>query len=277
MNSNGNVFGEIWKGARFMRVLFIGDIVGKPGREAVKRFLKPLQVEYKADVTIANAENAAAGKGLTKEIAEELYNHGIQFLTMGNHVWDQREIMNFIDREPRLVRPANYPVGAPGQGHGFIRAMGCKIGVLNLSGRIFLPPLEDPFSGAIRWINQMRQETSIIIVDFHAEATSEKVALGWFLDGKVSAVVGTHTHIQTADARLLQQGTAYITDVGMTGPRDSVLGVKKEIIINRFLTQLPAKFELASGPIQINAVILDIDEETGKSRQIEAIQRFAEV
>jgi metallophosphoesterase, MG_246/BB_0505 family len=265
-----------WKGARSLRVLFIGDIVGKPGREAIKRFVKPLKLEYKVDVIIANAENAAAGKGLTKEIAEELFDNGIQFLTMGNHVWDQRDIMNFIDREPRLIRPANYPAGAPGQGYGFLRAIGKKIGILNLSGRIFLPALDDPFSGAIRWINQMKQETPIIIVDFHAEATSEKVALGWFLDGKVSAVLGTHTHIQTADARLLQQGTAYITDVGMTGPRDSVLGVKKEIIINRFLTQLPAKFELASGPIQINAVLLEIND-LGKTSHIEAIQRFAEV
>ncbi|AFQ44648.1 TIGR00282 family metallophosphoesterase [Desulfosporosinus meridiei] len=255
-----------------MHILFIGDIVGKPGREAIKRFLKPLQEKHQIDVTIANGENAAAGKGLTKEIADELYANGIEFLTMGNHVWDQRDIMNFIDRESRLIRPANYPVGAPGQGHGFIRTKGKKIGVLNLSGRVFLPSLDDPFSGAIRWINQIKQETSIIIVDFHAEATSEKVAMGWFLDGKVSAVIGTHTHIQTADARLLDQGTAYITDVGMTGPRDSVLGVKKEIIINRFLTQLPAKFELANGPIQLNAVVLDIDEETGKARRIEAIQ-----
>ncbi|MBC2723084.1 MAG: TIGR00282 family metallophosphoesterase [Desulfosporosinus sp.] len=255
-----------------LRVLFIGDIVGKPGREAVKLFLKSVQEEHKIDVTIANGENAAAGKGITKDIADELYNNGIQFMTMGNHVWDNKEIMNFIDREPRLIRPANYPVGAPGQGYGFIRAMGKKIGVLNLSGRVFLPPLEDPFSGAIRWINQLKQETPIIIVDFHAEATSEKVALGWFLDGKVSAVLGTHTHIQTADARLLSQGTAYITDVGMTGPRDSVLGVKKEIIINRFLTQLPAKFELAGGPIQMNAVVIDIDEDTGKAQKIEAIQ-----
>ncbi|MHB8076143.1 TIGR00282 family metallophosphoesterase [Desulfosporosinus fructosivorans] len=259
-----------------MHVLFIGDIMGKPGREAVKRFLKPIQLEYNIDVTIANAENAAAGKGLTKVIAEELYDYGIQFLTMGNHVWDQREIRNFIDAEPRLVRPANYPVGAPGQGYGFIRTMGIKIGILNLSGRIFLPPLDDPFSGAIRYINQIKQETPFIIVDFHAEASSEKVALGWFLDGLVSAVVGTHTHIQTADARLLNQGTAYITDVGMTGPRDSVLGIKKEIIINRFLTQLPAKFEVASGAFQLNAVVIDIDEKTGKARQIEAIQRFAE-
>jgi 2',3'-cyclic-nucleotide 2'-phosphodiesterase len=271
-----SVFGELVREERPLHVLFIGDIMGKPGRVAIKRFLKPLQVEYNIDVTIANGENAAAGKGLTKEIAEELYSNGIQFITMGNHVWDQREIMNFIDREPRLVRPANYPVGAPGQGYGFIRTMGKKIGVLNLSGRIFLNPLDDPFSGAIRCINQIKQETPIIIVDFHAEATSEKVALGWFLDGKVSAVVGTHTHIQTADARMLHQGTAYITDLGMTGPRDSVLGIKKEIIINRFLTQLPAKFEVATGPIQINAVVIDIDEESGKARQIEAIQRFAE-
>lgn len=259
-----------------MRVLFIGDIVGKPGREAVKTFLKPLLSEYKVDATIANAENASGGKGLTKEVAHELYGYGIDFLTMGNHVWDQREIMNYIDGESRLIRPANYPAGAPGQGYGYIRTKGRKIGVLNLSGRVFLTPIDDPFSGAIRWINQMKQETPIIIVDFHAEATSEKVALGWFLDGQASAVLGTHTHIQTADARCLPQGTAYITDVGMTGPRDSVLGIKKEIIINRFLTQLPGKFELASGAIQLNAVVLDIDEESGKARQIESIQRFAQ-
>ena len=259
-----------------MHVLFIGDIMGKPGREAIKRFLKPIQLEYKIDVTIANAENAASGKGLTKQISEELYDAGIQFLTMGNHVWDQREIMKFIDGEPRLIRPANYPVGAPGQGYGILRTMGLKIGILNLSGRIFLPPLDDPFSCAIRCINLIKQETPIILVDFHAEATSEKVALGWFLDGKVSAVVGTHTHIQTADDRMLNEGTAYITDVGMTGPRDSVLGIKKEIIINRFLTQLPAKFEVASGAFQINAVVLDIDEKSGKTRRIERIQKFTE-
>lgn len=256
-----------------MRVLFIGDIVGKPGREAVRTFLKGLQEEYRIDVTIANAENAAGGNGLTKDVAHELFDVGIQFLTMGNHVWDQRAIMDFIDQEMRLIRPANYPLGAPGKGYGYIRIGGKKVGVLNLSGRVFLPALDDPFSGAIRWINQIAQETPIIIVDFHAEATSEKMALGWFLDGKVSAVLGTHTHVQTADARLLGQGTAYITDVGMTGPRDSVLGVKKEVIINRFLTQLPAKFELAAGPLQLNAVILDIDEQTGKTRDIQAIQR----
>jgi 2',3'-cyclic-nucleotide 2'-phosphodiesterase len=261
------------EGEFFVNILFIGDIVGNPGRDAIKFFLNPIKLEYSIDLTIANAENAAGGKGLTKEIAEELFSYGIEFLTMGNHVWDQRSIMKYIDAEPRLIRPANYPIGAPGKGYGYVRKNGKKIGILNLSGRVFLNPLEDPFSGAIRWVNEMRQETPIILVDFHAEATSEKVALGWFLDGKVSAVVGTHTHIQTADARLLHQGTAYITDVGMTGPRDSVLGVKKELIINRFLTQLPAKFELAAGPFQLNAVVIDIDELTGKARNITIVQR----
>ncbi|WP_206811871.1 TIGR00282 family metallophosphoesterase [Paradesulfitobacterium ferrireducens] len=256
-----------------MKILFVGDIVGNPGRQAVKIFLQDVQKEYQIDVTIANAENAAGGNGLTPQIAQELFDAGIQFMTMGNHVWDQRSIMDYIENEQRLIRPANYPLGAPGKGYGYIRSGGKKIGVLNLSGRVYMTPLEDPFVGAIRLINQIQQETPNIIVDFHAEATSEKQALGWFLDGKVSAVLGTHTHVQTADARLLAEGTAYITDVGMTGPRDSVLGVKKEIIIKRFLTQMPVKFELAPGPVQFNAVILDIDENTGKTRSIEGIQR----
>ncbi len=260
-----------------MNVLFIGDIVGKPGREALRALLKPLQEELAIDVTIANAENAAGGNGLTKDVAQELYDLGIEFLTMGNHVWDQRTIFNFIDNELRLIRPANYPVGAPGKGYGYLHKLGRKVGVLNLSGRTFLPPLDDPFSGAIRYINIIRQETPIIIVDFHAEATSEKVALGWFLDGKVSAVLGTHTHIQTADARILEQNTAYITDVGMTGPMNSVLGIKKEVIINRFLTQLPVKFEIAGGPLQLNAVVLDIDEESGKAKSVRNIQRSTPV
>lgn len=259
-----------------MNILFIGDIVGNPGRDAIKTLLKPLQQEYMIDLTIANAENAAGGRGLTKEIAEELFSFGIEFITMGNHVWDQRSIMKYIEEEARLIRPANYPIGAPGKGFGYVRKNGKKIGILNLSGRVYLTTLEDPFSGAIRWVNEIRRETPIILVDFHAEATSEKVALGWYLDGKVSAVVGTHTHIQTADARLLHQGTAYITDVGMTGPRDSVLGIKKEIIINRFLTQLPAKHELATGALQLNAVVLDIDENTGKARSITPVQKTKE-
>jgi len=255
-----------------MQILFIGDIVGRPGREAIRSLLPTIIKEYKPDLIIANAENASGGRGLTKEVAEELFSYGLDFLTMGNHVWDQKEIIKFIDDEQRLIRPANYPKGAPGRGYGIINRHGFKIGVINLSGRIFLTPLDNPFTMVIPLINTIALETPIIIVDFHAEATSEKVAMGWFLDGKVSAVVGTHTHIQTADARILEQGTAYITDVGMTGPRDSVLGIKKEIVINGFLTQMPTRFEVASGPRQLNAVILDIDEITGKSRNIIPIQ-----
>ena len=257
-----------------MRILFIGDIVGKPGREAISAFLPDLNREYSFDLVIANAENASGGRGLTKEVAEELYDKGIDFLTMGNHVCDQKDILKFIDNENRLIRPANYPKGAPGKGFGYVKKNGIKTGIINLSGRIFLPPLENPFSAVIQIINSIAVETPVIIVDFHAEATSEKVALGWFLNGKVSAVLGTHTHIQTADARILDQGTAYITDVGMTGPRDSVLGVKKEIIINSFISQMPVKFEVAAGPLQLNAVILEIDEKTGKTSQIIPVQRY---
>ena len=263
------------EGGRSLNVLFIGDIMGKPGRAAVKHFLPLLKEEYHIDVVIANGENAAAGKGLTKNVADELYNCGIEFITMGNHVWDNKDIFNFIDQDPKIVRPANYPIGAPGRGYGVLLTKGVKIGILNISGRVFLPPIDDPFPVAVRCINLLKQETPIVLVDFHAEATSEKVALGWFLDGSATAVIGTHTHVQTADARLLEKGTAYITDVGMTGPRDSVLGVKKELVINRFLTMLPVKFETAEGSLQINAVLLDIDEETGKTRKIEAIQRTA--
>jgi len=256
-----------------MKILFIGDIVGKPGREAVKKLLPVLQKEYGFDLVIANAENASGGRGLTKETAQELYDYGLDFLTMGNHVWDQKDILKFIDDENRLIRPANYPKGVPGKGYGFARRNGIKVGIINLSGRIFLPPLENPFTMVMQIVNAIAAETPVIIVDFHAEATSEKVAMGWLLNGKVSAVIGTHTHIQTADARVLNNGTAYITDVGMTGPADSVLGVKKEIIINSFLTQMPARFEVASGDIRINAVILDIDEKTGKTRQITPLQK----
>lgn len=258
-----------------MQVLFIGDIVGKPGRNALSAFLPELMKEYSFDLIIANAENASGGRGLTKEVAFELFDSGIDFLTMGNHVWDQKEILKFIDDENRLIRPANYPKGVPGKGYGFVLNNGIKTGIINLSGRIFLAPLENPFTMVMQIVNKIAAETPVIIVDFHAEATSEKMALGWFLDGKVSAVLGTHTHIQTADARILDRGTAYITDVGMTGPRDSVLGVKKEIVINNFLTQMPVRFEVASGPIQINAVIMDIDEITGKTRTIVPFQKYS--
>jgi metallophosphoesterase (TIGR00282 family) len=258
-----------------MQILFIGDIVGKPGREAVRSMLPDLRKEYELDLIVANAENASGGRGLTKDVAAELYDCGIDFLTMGNHVWDQKEIIQFIDDERRLIRPANYPKGVPGKGYGLAMRNGIKVGIINLSGRIFLPPLENPFTMVIPLVNTLAADTPVILVDFHAEATSEKVAMGWLLNGKVSAVLGTHTHIQTADARILDQGTAYITDVGMTGPRDSVLGVKKEIVINGFLTQMPARFEVAGGQTQLNAVVLDIDETTGKSRNIFPLQIFS--
>ncbi|NLP44927.1 MAG: TIGR00282 family metallophosphoesterase, partial [Peptococcaceae bacterium] len=202
-----------------MWILFIGDVVGKPGREAIKSFLPGLKQEYSLDLVIANGENAAGGRGITKEVANELFDYGIDFLTMGNHVWDNKDILKFINDERRLIRPANYPKGVPGKGHATIIRNGIKVGIINLSGRAFLAPLENPFTMVMKLINELALEIPIIIVDFHAEATSEKVAMGWMLDGKVSAVVGTHTHIQTADARILEKGTAYITDVGMTGPR----------------------------------------------------------
>ncbi len=257
-----------------MQILFIGDIVGRPGRETIKNLLPDLQKEYKFDLVLANAENASGGRGLTKETAQELFAIGIDFLTMGNHVWDQKDIVKFIDDERRLIRPANYPKGVPGKGYGLVIRNGIKTGIINLSGRIFLTPLENPFTMVMQIVNILAAETPVIIVDFHAEATSEKVAMGWLLNGKVSAVLGTHTHVQTADARVLDNGTAYISDVGMTGPRDSVLGVKKEIVINGFLTQMPVRFEVASGINQINAVILDIDEKTGKTKSIVPVQRF---
>jgi metallophosphoesterase (TIGR00282 family) len=236
--------------------------------------LPELRNEYGLNCVIANAENASGGRGLTKDVAREIYNFGIDIITMGNHVWDQREIISFIDEDNKLIRPANYPKGAPGKGSVICSKNNVKIGIINLSGRIFMTPLENPFAMVIPLVNKMREETPIVIVDFHAEATSEKVAMGWFLDGKVSAVLGTHTHIQTADARILDNGTGYITDAGMTGPRDSVLGVKKEIIINNFLTQMPARFDVADNKFQINAVYLDIDDHTGKVRELLPIQNY---
>ncbi|MDR3270783.1 MAG: TIGR00282 family metallophosphoesterase [Peptococcaceae bacterium] len=258
-----------------MRILFIGDVVGQPGRQALKTLLPGLQAERRVDLTIANAENAAGGKGLTKATAQEIFQQNVDFLTMGNHVWDQREILTFIDTEERLIRPANYPAGTPGRGYQIIRVQGSKVGVLNLSGRVYATEhLDDPFAVATRWVSELKRQCEIVIIDMHAEATSEKMALGWFLDGKVSAVLGTHTHIQTADARILDQGTAYITDVGMTGSRDSVLGTKKELAIKKFLTQMPTRLEVAEGPVQLNAVVMDIDEQTGRARDIQAIQCF---
>ncbi len=254
-----------------MRILMIGDIVGRSGRKAVKETLTTIRQELKLDMIIANGENAASGNGITSEIARELLNYGIDVLTMGNHVWDRKEAIPYIGKEPRILRPANYPPGTPGKGSGIYCVNGIDVGVVNLSGRVYLSNLECPFRLADELINGLHDKTNIICVDFHAEATSEKVALGWYLDGKVSAVVGTHTHIQTADERVLPGGTAYITDIGMTGPHDSVIGVKTDLVLQKFTTQMPVRFEVADGPYQFNAVVVEVDTETGKAESIERV------
>lgn len=258
-----------------MRLLVIGDIFGRSGRRAVKVNLHGLRKEFGLDLVIANGENAAGGKGITKEIAQELFSAGIDVLTMGNHVWNKREAYDYIDRETRIVRPANYPPGVPGSGAGIYDTPGKgKVGVINLAGRVFLQAIDCPFRKADEIVARIKEKAKVIIVDFHAEATSEKVALGWYLDGRVSAVVGTHTHVQTADERILPGGTAYITDLGMTGPVDSVLGVKKEIIIEKFITQIPQHFEVATGPFQFNGAVIEIDEATGEAVSIERIMNY---
>ncbi|MBW2599044.1 MAG: TIGR00282 family metallophosphoesterase [Deltaproteobacteria bacterium] len=255
-----------------MKVLFIGDIVGKPGRKAVSALLPGIVGQYGVDIVIANCENAAGGFGVTRKVVDELYHNEIDILTSGNHIWDKKEISNFIDDYETLLRPANYPEGTVGKGSVTIKTrLGLSLGVLNLEGRIFMKPLDSPFRVAEREIEKLKRETDIIIVDMHAEATSEKEALGWFLDGKVSAVVGTHTHVQTADERVLPGGTAYITDAGMTGPFDSVLGMKKEVSLERFLTLLPNRFDVAKGDIRLQGVLIDIDNKTGRGLSIERL------
>lgn len=253
-----------------MKILFIGDIVGKPGRNAIRELLPGIVSRNGIDCVIANCENAAAGFGVTRDVVDELFQSHIDVLTSGNHIWDKKEVMDFIQDFKRLLRPANYPVGTPGFGSLVIPTRSdVNVGIINLAGRIFMPSLDCPFRTAEKEIERLKPTTSIIIVDVHGEATSEKKALGWFLDGRVSAVLGTHTHVQTADEAILPQGTAYISDVGMTGPFDSVIGIKKEEIITRFLTQIPNKFDVAKGDVRLQGVILDVDEKSGKSTHIE--------
>jgi hypothetical protein len=255
-----------------VKLLFIGDIIGKPGRQVISRELHRLVDRYMVDLVIANGENAAGGFGITEETANELYKCGIDVLTSGNHIWDKKDSLNFINRAEKLLRPANYPDGTPGRGSAlFTTAGGRKVAVLNLEGRVFMNNLECPFRTADREISQLCTETPIIFVDFHAEATSEKASLGWYLDGRVSALIGTHTHIQTADERILPGGTAYLTDAGMTGGFDSVIGVKKEEPIMKFLSQLPVKFEVAKNNLRLNGVVVVVDEQTGKALSIERI------
>jgi metallophosphoesterase (TIGR00282 family) len=253
-----------------VKIFFIGDIIGKPGRRAVREKLPGLLEELHIDLVLANGENAAGGFGVTPKIVKELINSDIDLLTSGNHIWDKRDILGFLDNQKVLLRPANYPNGVPGRGSSLVEAKnGIMVGVINVSGRVFMDDIECPFKTSLKENEKLRAATSIVIVDFHAEATSEKEALGWYLDGKVSAVVGTHTHVQTADERVLPNGTAYITDLGMTGAMDSVIGIEKSIAIERFLTGLPKKFETAQNDVYLQGALITVDEASGRATDIE--------
>ncbi|KJJ84845.1 metallophosphoesterase [Candidatus Omnitrophus magneticus] len=259
---------------RKMRILFLGDIVGSPGREIIEKKLSEYKKKERIDFVIANGENAASGSGIIPRIAEQLISDGVDVITSGDHIWKRKEIYDYLKCSKRIVRPANYPKGVLGWGSTIVSdERGRKVGVINLIGRVFMDPMDCPFARVLEELEFVSKETSIIIVDVHAEATSEKVALGWFLDGKVSAVIGTHTHIQTADEKILPKGTAYITDAGMTGPYESVIGRKCEQIIERFRTQLPTKFEVADGGVEMHGVLLEINDKTGKAESIVRVQQ----
>ena len=259
-----------------LKILFIGDIFGKPGRRIAKEVLPGLVEEYSPDLILANGENAAAGFGITPALVEELLDLGIAVLTSGNHIWDKKEIVPYFTEhaDGRLLRPANYPATAPGHGLyiGRTRA-GLDYAVMNLQGRVFMPTIDCPFRTADALLEKIPANVKLRIVDMHAEATSEKQALGWYLDGRVTAVVGTHTHIPTADETVLPQGTAYVTDLGMTGPYDSVIGIEKDLIIKKFLDQIPARFEVAKGDVRFCAVLIDADPESGRALGIQRILR----
>jgi len=256
-----------------MKILFIGDIVGEPGRRAVKELVPKIKRRDDVEFVIANGENIAGGSGITPALAEEILGCGVDVMTSGDHIWKRKEILDYIDSNRRLLRPANYPSQTPGFGSTIIGSeSGTDVGVINLIGRVFMQALECPFRVAKEEVEKLKSKARVIIVDMHAEATSEKIALGWYLDGLVSAVIGTHTHVQTADEKILPGGTAFISDAGMTGPFDSVIGRKKEQILTRFITQMPARFEMAEGDVQLHGVVLDIDEKTGKANSIKRIQ-----
>jgi metallophosphoesterase (TIGR00282 family) len=260
-----------------MQILFVGDIFGKPGREIARRAIPALVEQRGLDFVIANVENAAAGFGITGDIAETILGYGVDVMTTGNHVWDKKEVLEYMPREPRLLRPANFPAGVPGRGAILGRTRsGEPIGVVNVMGRIFMPPLDDPFAVAAREVEALRAKARVIFVDFHAEATSEKVAMAWHLDGRATAVVGTHTHVQTADERIMPKGTAALTDAGMTGPHDSIIGVTVDAALGRFLNAMPAKFEAATGPGRLNAVIVTADPKTGRATAIERLNLSAQ-
>ena len=256
-----------------MRILFVGDVIGRPGRRAVQNLLPDLIIQLEIDLAIVNCENSASGFGVTPEIAQDLLDAGAQVLTSGNHIWDKKQILPYFEEEPRLLRPANYPDG-PGSGvYTGVTDRGAAYAVINLQGRTYLPAIHCPFRTADELLDTIDAKIKVRFVDFHAEVTSEKVAFGWYLDGRVSAVVGTHTHVPTADNRVLPGGTAYLTDCGMTGPINSVIGMSKEISIQRFLTGMPLRFEPAAGTVQLNAVLIDVDDSTGAARSIEPVRR----
>lgn len=254
-----------------LKVLFIGDIVGNPGRKITKEAISKIKKEKAIDFCIANGENAAGGSGITYVIAKELYEYGVDAITMGNHTWSKKEILSFIDCDSKIVRPANYPQELPGKGSTIITGKDYKIGVLNLLGRVYMDSVDCPFKAADRELEYIKSNVKVVIVDIHAEATSEKCALAWHLDGRVSCVVGTHTHVQTCDERILPFGTGFITDVGMTGPHEGVIGVDRELVLKKFITHMPAKFEVSKGSVQFNAVIIEIDEKNGKTLNIERV------
>ena len=255
-----------------MKILFIADIVGEPGRKAVKQLVPQLRQRHGLDLVIANGENAAGGSGITPKTAEEIFSAGVDVMTSGDHLWDQKEVIGLLENERRFVRPLNHPPGTPGQGSAVFEVRSAMlVAVLNLQGRTFMPPLENPFHTARAEVERLSRQTKIIFVDFHAEATSEKIALARMLDGRVSAVIGTHTHVQTADEQIFPGGTAYLSDAGFTGPHESVLGREIEPIIRRFLTGQPQKFDVAKNRVLLQGAVIDIDEVTGKSVKIERV------
>ncbi len=257
-----------------MKLLFIGDIVGAPGRKAIKKLVPQLVKKNDIECVVANAENAAGGSGITPPIAEELKNCGIHVLTSGDHIWKRKEVIEILESGEGVLRPLNYPKENPGSGSTIIElSSGVKIGVINLLGRVFMQAVECPFRASREEVAKIKKITPNIFVDVHAEATSEKIALGWYLDGLVTGIMGTHTHVQTADEKILPKGTAYITDAGMTGPFDSVIGRKKEQILSRFVTQMPTRFEMAEDDVWLNGVIVDFDEKQGKANSIERVQK----
>jgi metallophosphoesterase (TIGR00282 family) len=259
-----------------VKILFIGDIVGQPGRNAVKTLLPKLREQHALDFVIANGENSAGGSGITPRTAEEIFSAGVDVITSGDHLWDQKEVLELLANERRFLRPLNYPSGTPGQGSGVfeIQDSKLKIAVLNAQGRTFMPPLENPFLLVFEEVKRLREQTKIIFVDFHAEATSEKIAFARFLDGQVSAVVGTHTHVQTADEQIFPGGTAYLTDAGFTGPHESVLGREIEPVIKKFLTGIPQRFEVAKNAVLLHGAVIEIDDASGKALNIQRVSEL---